>query len=79
MKDTFDRKVKEDIFEIGDPVLKWDATRQEKGNMEGLMLSRQVHLLYHQCSKTTLLFSEIWKVMKSGGPFNGRFLKLYFS
>lgn len=31
MKETFDRKVKEDIFKTGDLVLKWDAVRQEKG------------------------------------------------
>jgi hypothetical protein len=31
MKETFDRKVKADIFKAGDLVLKWDATRQEKG------------------------------------------------
>jgi hypothetical protein len=31
MKDTFDRKVKVDIFETGDLVLKWDAPRKEKG------------------------------------------------
>ena len=31
MKETFDRKVKEDIFKAGDLVLKWDAVRQEKG------------------------------------------------
>jgi len=30
MKETFDRKVKADIFKVGDLVLKWDATRQEK-------------------------------------------------
>lgn len=27
MKETFDRKVKEDIFKAGDLVLKWDAAR----------------------------------------------------
>jgi hypothetical protein len=31
MKDTFDRKVKANIFKVGDLVLKWDAARQEKG------------------------------------------------
>jgi len=31
MKETFDRKVKKDIFKVGDLVLKWDPSRQEKG------------------------------------------------
>jgi hypothetical protein len=31
IKETFDNKVKIDIFKSGDMVLKWDATRQEKG------------------------------------------------
>jgi hypothetical protein len=30
VKETFDRKVKVDIFKAGDLVLKWDAARQEK-------------------------------------------------
>ena len=32
MKNTFDRRVKEDIFQIDDLVLKWDAPHEEKGN-----------------------------------------------
>lgn len=31
MKETFDKKMKANIFKTGDLVLKWDATRQEKG------------------------------------------------
>lgn len=31
MKETFDRKVKVDIFKAGDLVLKLDAARQENG------------------------------------------------
>ena len=32
MKNTFDRKVKEDTFQIDDLVLKWDALDEDKGN-----------------------------------------------
>ena len=32
MKNTFDRKVKEDTFQIDDLVLKWDAPHEDKGN-----------------------------------------------
>ena len=31
MKNTFDRKIKEDIFHINDLVLKWDAPHEDKG------------------------------------------------
>ena len=31
MKNTFDRKIKEDIFQINDLVLKWDAPHEDKG------------------------------------------------
>jgi hypothetical protein len=31
IKETFDKKVKSNVFKTGDLVLKWDAARQEKG------------------------------------------------
>ena len=31
MKNTFDRRIKEDVFWVDDLVLKWDAPREEKG------------------------------------------------
>jgi transposase InsO family protein len=31
IKESFDKKVKSNVFKTGDLVLKWDATRQEKG------------------------------------------------
>ena len=31
MKNTFDRKLKEDVFQVGDLVLKWDAPHEDKG------------------------------------------------
>jgi hypothetical protein len=34
MKEIFDKKVQENIFKIGELVLKWDAARQEKGKHE---------------------------------------------
>ena len=32
MKNTFDRKVKEDVFQVDELVLKWDAPMKIKGN-----------------------------------------------
>ena len=31
MKNTFDRRIKEDIFQVDDLVLKWDAPHEDKG------------------------------------------------
>ena len=31
MKNTFDRRIKEDFFQVDDLVLKWDALHEEKG------------------------------------------------
>ena len=31
MKNTFDRKIKEDIFQVDDVVLKWDSPHEDKG------------------------------------------------
>ena len=34
MKNTFDRKIKEDVFQVGELVLKWDAPHEDKGKHE---------------------------------------------
>ena len=31
MKNTFDRIIKEDVFQVDDLVLKWDAPHEDKG------------------------------------------------
>ena len=31
MKNIFNRRIKEDVFQVDDLVLKWDAPREEKG------------------------------------------------
>ena len=37
MKNTFDRKVKEEQFQINDLILKWDVIKEEKhGNFDDL-------------------------------------------
>jgi hypothetical protein len=58
MKDTFDKKVKADIFKAGDLVLKWDAARQEKGKHGKFDALWTGPFLYHQYNRTTLLFSK---------------------
>jgi hypothetical protein len=80
MKETFDKKVKTDIFKTGDLVLKWDAARQEKGKhgkfdalWTGPFIIAQVQ------QNNTFVLQNLEGEEVTGGPFNGRFLKLYFS
>ena len=79
MKEIFDRKVKKDIFKAGDLVLKWDAARRKKENMENLMHSGQVLLLSHQHSRIILLFFKILQGKKYPMvPSMGGFSKFIF-
>jgi hypothetical protein len=80
MKEIFDRKVKTNIFKAGDLVLKWDATRQEKGKhgkFDALWTGPFVIASAQQ--NNTFVLQDLAGEEVSGGPFNGRFLKLYFS
>jgi hypothetical protein len=80
IKDTFDRRVKGNIFKAWDLVLKWDATRQEKGKhgkfdalwIGPLIISSVQH-------NNTFFLQNMEGEEVTGGPFNGCFLKLYFS
>jgi hypothetical protein len=79
MKDTFDRKVKADIFKAGDLVLKWDAARQEKGKhgkFDALWTGPFIISSVQQ--NNTFVLRNLEGDEVTGGPFNGRFLKLYF-
>jgi hypothetical protein len=80
MKETFDKKVKTNIFKTGDLVLKWDAARQEKGKhgkfdalWTGPFIIAQVQ------QNNTFVLQNLEGEEVTGGPFNGHFLKLYFS
>ena len=80
MKEIFDRKVKVDNFKVGDLVMKWDAARQEKGKHGKFdsLWTRSFVISTIQHNNTFVLQSLLGKEV-SGGPFNGRFLKIYFS
>ena len=80
MKETFDRKTKADDFKEGDLVLKWDGVRQEKGKhgkfdalWKGPFIIAQVQ------RNNTFVLQNLEGEKVTGGPFNGRVLKLYFS
>jgi ribonuclease HI len=80
IKQTFDKKVKSDVFKTGDLVLKWDAARQEKGKhgkFEALWTGPFVITAVQQ--NNTFVLQTLSGEPVSGGPFNGRFLKIYFS
>jgi len=80
MKETFDRKVKADIFKAGDLVLKWDAARQEKGKHGKFdALWTGPFIIASAQQNNTFVLQNLTGEEVSGGPFNGRFLKLYFS
>ena len=72
MKDTFDRKVKTKIFKEGNLVLKWDATRQDKGKhgkfnalwMRPFIIAKVQH-------NNTFILHHLDGEELAGGPFNG--------
>ena len=80
VKQTFDRKVKEDVFKTRDLVLKWDAARQEKGKhgkFDALWIGP--FMISSVKKNNTFDLQNIAGEEVPGGPFNGRFLKAYFS
>jgi hypothetical protein len=80
IKETFYKKVKSDVFKTGDLVLKWDAARQEKGKhgkFETLWTGPFVITTVQQ--NNTFVLQTLSGEEVAGGPFNGRFLKIYFS
>jgi hypothetical protein len=80
IKESFDKKVKSNVFKTGDLVLKWDAARQEKGKhdkFEALWTGPFVITAVQQ--NNTFVLQTLSGEEVAGGPFNGRFLKIYFS
>jgi hypothetical protein len=80
MKEVFDRKFKPNTFKAGELVLKWDATRKEKGKhdkFDALWASPFVITAVQQ--NNTFVLQNIASEEVAGGPFNERFLKPYFS
>ena len=77
MKNTFDRKVKEEQFYIDDLVLKWDAPREDKhGKFDHMWVGPYIIAAYRG-NNAFILQHEDGSQLK-GGLVNGRFLKITF-
>ena len=78
MKNTFDRRVKEEQFQIDDLVLKWDAPREEKdGKFDHMWVGPYV-IAGHRGENAFILEHQNGVLLDSG-PVNGIFLKHYLS
>ena len=78
MKNTFDRKVKEEQFEIDYFLLKWDAPREDKhGNFEHMWVGPYIIATYIG-ENSFILHHQDGSRLK-GCPVYGRYLKHYLS
>ena len=78
MKNTIDRKIKEDIFQINDLVLKWDAPHEEKrkhGKFDHLWVGPYLIAVHRGNNDFILQYQD--GSQYEGGLVNGRFLKHY--
>ena len=80
IKRTFDKKIKEENFQIQDEVLKWEAKIEEKGKhgkFENLWKGPFKIAVFH--GNNTYILQEMDGKSYVGGPVNGRFKKHYSS
>ena len=79
MKNTFDRRIKEDVFQVDDLVLKWDAPHEDKGKhkkFDHLWVGPYLIVALRGDNDFILQYQD--GSHYEGGPVNGRFLKHYF-
>ena len=80
MKKSFDKKVKDDDFQLGDLVLKWDARFEDKGKH-----GKFDHLWQRPYKISTLSGKNAYFLKDSDGNkvtsglVNGRFIKHYLT
>ena len=78
MKNTFDRRVKEEQFQIDDLVIKWDAPKEEKhGKFDYMCIGPYVIAGYKV--ENTFILEYPNGVSFESNPVNGIFLKHYLS
>ena len=80
MKNTFDRKVKEEQFSIDDLVLKWDAPHEENEKHEKFdhMWMGPYIIAAHRGENNFIMQHQDGPLLE-GGPVNGIFLKHYLT
>ena len=72
MKAVFDKKAKQDIFQVGDLVLKWDARREEKskhGKFDNLWLGP--FSISQVMKNNTFILQNLDGEQAFGAPING--------
>ena len=80
MKIIFDKKVKEDDFQVGDLVLKWDARSEDKGrhgNFDHLWKGPYKIAAYHR--NNVFILKDFNEDLIGRGLVNGQFLKHYLT
>eukprot|EP00253_Pinus_taeda_P015098 PITA_15098 len=79
IKKIYDHKTKEDNFNLGDVVLRWDARNEEKGKHGKFEnLSKGLYRIYAFRGKYAFLLEEMDGRDYSGGVTNGRLLEHYY-
>ena len=80
IKKLFDRRKKDNNFNVGDKVLKWDSRREDKGKhgkFDNLWLCP--YLIHSTAGNNAYFLQELNGAELFGGSVNGRMLKHYFS
>ena len=79
IKKLFDKRTKENDFNIGDEVLKWDSRREDKGKhgkFENLW--KGLYIIHSTIGNNVIFLQEMDGTKIFGGLVNGRMLKHYF-
>ena len=78
MKNTFDRRIKEDVFQVNDLVLKWDTPHEDKGKHRNFYhLWVGLYLIAVHRGDNTFILQYPDGLQYQRGTVNGRFLKHY--
>ena len=78
MNKTFDGRVKEEMFQINDLFLKWDARIEDK-NVNLIIYSKCPYIIAAYKGDNCFILQNQNGAELKGGPVNGRFLKHYLS
>jgi hypothetical protein len=78
IKKIYDKRTKEDDFELGDLVLKWDSRNEDKGKHGKFdSLWKGPYIIQAFIGNNTFFLKDSDGTDLPGGPVNGRMLKHY--